>query len=98
MGGYYAGLDLLNRTNSTGIVVYQPGSPVFAQDTGFDSTIPADAGNFIIFKGGYDDDECSGGNVTFVSIGLGLDAQQANALIAAVNALQTALGRNSSGQ
>jgi len=98
MGNYYAGLDLLNRTNATGIVVYQPNSPVFVQDPGFDSTIPANAGNFTILKGGYYDDECSGGNVTFVSIGSGLDAQQANALIAAVNALQTALGRNAAGQ
>jgi hypothetical protein len=74
-------------------VLYLADGTIYAQDTGFNSTIPADAGNFTILKGGYYNNELSGGNVTFVSIGLGLDAQQAHALIAAVNALQTALGR-----
>ena len=92
-GDYFPGLDLLNRTNSTGIVLYWPRSGAYVVDPGRDSTIPSNAGNFTILKGGYYNNECSGGNVCFVSIGSGLDAQQANALIAAVNALQTALGR-----
>ena len=93
MGDYYAGFDLVNRTNATGMVWYRAGNTPYLQDTGYDSTIPANAGNFTILKGGYYDNEFSGGNVTFVSIGLGLSTQQADALISAVGALQTALGR-----
>jgi hypothetical protein len=98
MADYHAGFDLVNRTNSTGMVWYQAGASIYAQTTGYNSTIPADAGNFTILKGGYYNNQFSGGNVTFVSIGSGLDTQQANALIAAVNALQTVLGRNATGQ